>query len=916
MNFARPELLLLLWLLPLPCLAILWARKRRRQRASRLVHPNVLRDSAKEASETPFHLQLGLCAAALLLLVIAAAGPRWGLRDEIVLGSGRNVLILLDVSRSMLATDVRPNRLERAKADLTDLIAELEGDRAGIMAFRGGAVLLCPFTTDLAFLNQTLAGVGIDSAPHGETDIGAAIDTALEAFRELGSDHNAIILVSDGEDLTGQAAAKAAKAGERGIPVFCVGIGGTQGATIPATDSATMKYRGADVVTRLDNATLMAIATASKGAYIPLATAATGRNTLGGVYNRHVRQIVAQEMQEMRESRLVERFQLFLVPGVVLLLAAAALSGGRPSGHRAPAKAAAALLFLAAVSSAPGQTNVVVSAPAQAVPSTTAATAHDTARKAQRAWRKGDYAGAAEAYRQAIALGHPDPELAQSMRFNAALAFLKAGNAGQAAELFRQAADAGNAQGADASEGLGVALFRAAEALAALEPEPDPAAAAPGAPPAPKRSVAAEQLKLFEDAAAAFQEALRGLPDSEQRRGNLQAAVARMPELRAKARTDAILAKYGETPPEQLVPKMLAMQRASFAEAARAFTNASPSRIAQLEQAAIRQQEVADLWMPLHGKMAEAVKQSTTNQNVVADFTFQLDAAKSQAESAVGALENLDPGALDAMRDAEGQSMKLLAMTTPPPVVLGEAIHSQSNALAKAVDSTAIRKPLDEQQMASGLFRVFSESYGPWLDQQASQPTPQPPAQDGAASTNVFDLSAEVRKAIDDLVAKTLGTHALVQMDIGPADTLLAGKSRINAEQALKDMIHILELLPKPPRQQQQQKQDQQQDQQQRDQQQQQQDQQPSGEDDQQKQEHPKEPENPQQDQQPDPQDGGEEQDPREDPEEAAAAAQETAEQKDAEEIMAKILEQEKQRENDRRKRERSLPPRAGERDW
>jgi hypothetical protein len=359
---------------------------------------------------------------------------------------------------------------------------------------------------------------------------------------------------------------------------------------------------------------------------------------------------------------------------------------------------------------------------------------------------------------------------------------------------------------------------------------------------------------------------------------------------------------------------MLAMQRASFAEAARAFTNASPSRIAQLEQAAIRQQEVADLWMPLHGKMAEAVKQSTTNQNVVADFTFQLDSAKSQAESAVGALENLDPGALDAMRDAEGLSMKLLAMTTPPPVVLAEAIHSQSNALAKAIEPTAIRKPLDEQQMATGLFRVFSESYGPWLDQQASQPQSQTPAQDGAASTNAFDLSAEIRKAIDDLVAKTLGTHALVQMDIGPADTLLAGKSRINAEQALKDMIHIQELLPKPPQQQQQQKQDQQQDQQQQVQQ--QQDPQPSGEDDQQKQEQPKEPEDPQQDQQPEEQDGGEEQDPQSDPAEAAAAEQEAAEQKDAEAIMAKILEQEKQRENERRKRERSLPPRAGERDW
>ena len=913
MNFARPELLLLLWLLPLPCLLVLWARKRRRQRASRLVHPNALRNAAKGVSETTFHLQLGLCAAALILLVVAAAGPRWGLRDEIVLGSGRNVLIALDVSRSMLATDVRPNRLERAKADLTDLLAELEGDRAGIMAFRGGAVLLCPFTTDLAFLNQTLAGVGIDSAPRGETNIGAAIDAALEAFREHGSDHNAIILVSDGEDLSGQAAAKAAKAGERGIPIFCVGIGGTQGSTIPATDSATMKYRGEEVVTRLDNETLMAIATASKGAYIPLATAATGRNTLGGVYNRHVRQIVAQEMQEMRESRLVERFQLFLVPGVVLLLAAAALSSGRPSGRRTPGKAATALLLLAAAFSAPAQTNAVVSTPAQAEAPVSAATVHDLARAAQHAWRKGHCDVAAEVYQQAVVFGHPDPELIQSMRFNAALAFLKAGNVGKAAELFRQAAVADNGQGADASEGLGVALFRAAEALAALEPEPDPAIATPGAPPAPKRSVAAEQLKLFEDAAAAFQEALQGLPESEQRRGNLQAAVARIPELRMKARNDAILAKYGETPPDQLVPKMLEMQRTAFADAARAFTNASPSRIAQLEQAAIRQQEVADLWMPLHGKMAEAVKQSTTNQNVVADFTFQLDSAKSQAESAVGALENLDPGALDAMRDAEGLSMKLLAMTTPPPVVLAEAIHSQSNALAKAIEPTAIRKPLDEQQMATGLFRVFSESYGPWLDQQASQPQSQTPAQDGAASTNAFDLSAEIRKAIDDLVAKTLGTHALVQMDIGPADTLLAGKSRINAEQALKDMIHIQELLPKPP-QQQQQKQDQQQDQQQQVQQ--QQDPQPSGEDDQQKQEQPKEPEDPQQDQQPEEQDGGEEQDPQSDPAEAAAAEQEAAEQKDAEAIMAKILEQEKQRENERRKRERSLPPRAGERDW
>ncbi|MGI5869963.1 MAG: VWA domain-containing protein [Kiritimatiellia bacterium] len=912
MNFARPELLLLLWLLPLPFLMIFWMRRRRRRRATRIIHPNALRKTARETSDTVARLQLGLCAAAMALLVVAAAGPRWGLREEIVLGSGRNVLILLDVSRSMLATDVRPNRLERAKADLTDLLAELEGDRAGIMAFRSGAVLLCPFTTDLAFLNQTLAGIGIDSAPRGETDIGEAIDAAIKAFEELGADHNAIILISDGEDLTGQAAAKAAKAGERGIPIFCVGIGGTGGSTIPATDSATMKYRGEAVVTRLDNETLMAIATASRGAYIPLATAATGRNTLGGVYNRHVRQIAAQEMQEMRESRLVEHFQLFLVPGVILLLVAAALSSGRPAGRRPPVQTAAALLLLALAAGAGAQTNETTSTPAQAI-AASAESARDTARRAQKAWRKGDYADAAKAYEQAIALGQADPELAQSMRFNAALAFLKAGNAGKAAELFRQAAATdGNAAGADAAEGLGVALFRAAEALAALEPEAD----APGAEPAPKRNLAAEQLELFEEAAAAFQDALRGLPESPERNDNLQAALARIPELREKARTEAILAKYGDMPPEQLVPKMLEMQRAAFAQAANGFTNASPDRIAQLEQTATRQQEVADLWMPLHGKMADAVRQSTTNENLVADFIYHLDAAKSQAESAVGALENLDPGALDAMRAAETESMRLLAMTTPPPVVLAEAIRSQSNALARALDPSAIRKPLEEQQMTSGLFRFFSESYGPWLDQQAGQPMPPPPGQEGAAATNAFDLSAEVRKLIDDLVAKTLGTHALVQMDVAPADTTLAGKSRLNAEQALKDMLHIQELLPKPPQQQQQKQQQQQQQQEKQDQQQSQgrQGEQPPSDDEQQQKQ---EPEDAQPEQEPESQDAeSQPQEPQEDPAETAEAEQQAADQKEAEAIMARILEQEKQRENERRKHDRSLPPRVGERDW
>jgi len=282
-----------------------------------------------------FVTQCVLLAVALAAMIFAAARPRWGMREQAVYGSGRNVMILLDVSRSMLAQDVRPNRLGRAKADLADLIVSLEGDRAGLIAFRKGARIICPFTTDKAFLAQALEGVLIDSAPRGETDIGSGIALALEAFKNLGSDHNAIILISDGEDWAGEAFAQARTAAERGIPIFCVGIGDpTSGSTIVEEASGTLKHRGEEVVTRLDNATLEEIARITGGVYIPLATAATGRNNLGNIHRDYVRKIQAEESQESGAVMAVERFQWFLVPGVALALLAAALSSGRPGKTR------------------------------------------------------------------------------------------------------------------------------------------------------------------------------------------------------------------------------------------------------------------------------------------------------------------------------------------------------------------------------------------------------------------------------------------------------------------------------------------------------------------------------------------------------------------------------------------------------
>lgn len=335
MTFVHPAILLLLWLAPVPPALLAVMRRRQLRRAARIS------PSAGRRPSGVFYTQCALVSLGLALMTAAAARPQWGQREQVVSSSGRNVMILLDVSRSMLARDVRPNRLERAKADLTDLISELDGDRAGLVAFRNGARVLCPFTTDTSFLLQALDGVSIDSAPRGETDIGSAIGAALSAFAELGADHNAIVLVSDGGDLSGAALEKAKNAAERRIPIFCVGIGDSAGSSIPDGEdgASSMKYRGEEVLTKLENETLSEIAKISGGAYIPLQTAATGRNTLGKIYNNHVRSVVEGEMREMSETLAIERFQLFLIPGLALVMAAAMLSAGRPARRRAAASA-------------------------------------------------------------------------------------------------------------------------------------------------------------------------------------------------------------------------------------------------------------------------------------------------------------------------------------------------------------------------------------------------------------------------------------------------------------------------------------------------------------------------------------------------------------------------------------------------
>lgn len=334
MRFAEPVFLFFAALVPFAGMFWAFLRARREKALERMVAVS-LKANLIPPSGAFLSLQAWCITLGLFLALFAAARPQWGKVTEKYVERSRNVVVAVDVSRSMLAEDVRPNRLERTKADVADLIDSLEGDRCALVAFRRTSVAVCPLTSDHAFLRSSLEQLGPDSAPRGETDLGSAIRASLDTLDPAADDHNAIILISDGGDLRGEALANAELAKKRGVPIFTVGIGDPKrGAEIPAADGrGSEKFKGEKVLVKLEEESLKAIARASNGRYVPLATAGTVETTLGAIYRNFLRQVAAKEQNEAAE-RTAERYQIFLVPSLILLLVGASLSRGRFVSHR------------------------------------------------------------------------------------------------------------------------------------------------------------------------------------------------------------------------------------------------------------------------------------------------------------------------------------------------------------------------------------------------------------------------------------------------------------------------------------------------------------------------------------------------------------------------------------------------------
>ena len=354
-GFVHPWMLLFVAVVPVAGVAWAFLRARTEKRLTAFVAP-ALQARLLPRRTRLFGLQACLLLLGLALVFIAAARPQWGKSEEKIQIRARNVVVALDVSRSMLAEDIHPNRLECAKSDIAELIDSLAStnavsrDRCALVAFRKSCEVLCPLTTDYNFLRSAVESAGIHSAARGETDIGAAIRRSLDLLKDAKGEHGAIVLISDGGDLgKGKAyLAAAQEAKRRSIPIFTVGIGDeVNESTIPdASGSGVMKYKQDVVKTHLEDDKLREIARESGGRYVPLATAGMAETTLGAIFRKYLSQMVEADLAEEGIARAAERFGWFLVPGIFLLLVAASFSRGRFAGRIARNVRHAALLAL------------------------------------------------------------------------------------------------------------------------------------------------------------------------------------------------------------------------------------------------------------------------------------------------------------------------------------------------------------------------------------------------------------------------------------------------------------------------------------------------------------------------------------------------------------------------------------------
>ena len=321
MIFASPHIAVWLWMVPVAALFFVLSAKARARAMRNFARETVLPEIAGSFDEKKVRFRNFLMVLALLFMVLGLMRPQWGYQWQEIKRQGIDIMIALDTSNSMLAEDVKPNRLKRSKLAIKDLVKKLKGDRIGLIAFSGTAFLQCPLTLDYDGFLMSLDDVDVSTIPIGGTSLAKAIYKAIDSFEDRKDDQKILIIITDGEDLEGGLEKAIQQAKAKGVRIFCAGIGSAEGELIPYPDErgkqGFLKDENGNVVrTRLTESSLQQMAVGTGGMYVRATGAELGLDLM---YQEELSKLQKQEFKSKMEKRYYERFQIPLAVAVFLL---------------------------------------------------------------------------------------------------------------------------------------------------------------------------------------------------------------------------------------------------------------------------------------------------------------------------------------------------------------------------------------------------------------------------------------------------------------------------------------------------------------------------------------------------------------------------------------------------------------------
>jgi Ca-activated chloride channel family protein len=322
LKFENPVLLHLLWGALVLLFFFISVVRYKKRLLNRFGNPEILEKLIGNFSPGLRNMKIALIILAYCSLVIALANPQIGTKTEEVKREGIDIMVALDVSTSMLAEDIKPNRLEKAKHEVSKLIELLKGDRIGLVAFSGMAHVQCPLTLDYSAARLFLSIIDTDLIPQPGTALGDAIRTSLKSFNREERKHKVLILITDGEDHESKPLEAAEEAEQEGVIIYTVGIGSPQGVPIPLYNRSGFQTgfkkdrSGSVVTTKLDVTTLQKVAFQTGGKYY---LASSGEAELDEIYDE-IASLEKKELVSRQFSQYEDRFQIFLIIGFILIL--------------------------------------------------------------------------------------------------------------------------------------------------------------------------------------------------------------------------------------------------------------------------------------------------------------------------------------------------------------------------------------------------------------------------------------------------------------------------------------------------------------------------------------------------------------------------------------------------------------------